>query len=480
MPDLVEFLARVPHEECTDPQDLGRVVFHSVSTDSRSLSSGALFFALSGPNFDGSAFVAGAVERGAVAAVVARITPEHRRLGVPIICVPDVLRALTQWAEHWRAQWSGRVTAVCGSNGKTTVKQMIAAVFSQAVGTARSWATPGNLNNHIGVPLSVSGLSSAHQLAVLELGMNHPGEISALAMIARPQVAVVTNAQREHQEFMKSVAAVAEENGQVFAALPPDGVAVFPRDPAHELIWRAQIGARRMIRFGFADAPGSARYEGDEVLGQWVLSTDRSLSHLQVTLPSGEVFDLPLQGVGDHFALNALAAIACSVANAIDVTSIRQALTAFVPVKGRGQRRPLGGGGVLVDDTYNANPDSVRAAIDALGRLPAPRGLVLGDMGEVGDQEAAFHQEVLRYANDHAIDAIWLHGPAFTQASRTTGIGRPSAELAELIERVRQWSRRAQSDAHAPSVWVKGSRFMAMERVVEHLVAAEGEVSTCC
>ena len=134
----------------------------------------------------------------------------------------------------------------------------------------------------------------------------------------------------------------------------------------------------------------------------------------------------------------------------------------------------------MANDTYNANPDSVRAAIDALGRLPAPRGLVLGDMGEVGDQEAAFHQEVLRYANDHAIDAIWLHGPAFTQASRTTGIGRPSAELAELIERVRQWSRRAQSEAHAPSVWVKGSRFMAMERVVEHLVAAEGEVSTCC
>ena len=235
-----------------------------------------------------------------------------------------------------------------------------------------------------------------------------------------------------------------------------------------------------MIRFGFADDPGDARYVGEEVLGRWMPSTDASLSRLQVTLPSGEAFDLPLQGVGDHFALNALAAIACAVANAIDARSIRQALAEFVPVKGRGQRRPLGGGGVLVDDTYNANPDSVRAAIDALVRLPAPRGLVLGDMGEVGDQEAAFHQEVLRYADDHAIDAIWLHGPAFTQASRATGIGRSSAELSELTERIREWARHAQSDARAPSVWVKGSRFMAMERVVAHLVAPEGEVSTCC
>lgn len=480
MPDLAEFLAHVSHEERAGPQDLAQVAFRSVSTDSRSLSAGAMFFALSGPRFDGSAFVAGAAEHGAVAAVVSRITPEHRDLGLPIIRVRDVVHALTQWAEHWRAQWPGRVTAVCGSNGKTTVKQMIAAIFSQAVGTAQSWATPGNLNNHIGVPLSVCGLSSAHQLAVLELGMNHPGEIPALARIARPQVAVVTNAQREHQEFMKSVAAVAEENGQVFSALPPDGVAVFPRDAAHEVIWRAQIGVRRMIRFGFADDPGDARYVGEEVLGRWMPSTDASLSRLQVTLPSGETFDLPLQGVGDHFALNALAAIACAVANAIDARSIRQALAEFVPVKGRGQRRPLGGGGVLVDDTYNANPDSVRAAIDALVRLPAPRGLVLGDMGEVGDQEAAFHQEVLRYADDHAIDAIWLHGPAFTQASRATGIGRSSAELSELTERIREWARHAQSDARAPSVWVKGSRFMAMERVVAHLVAPEGEVSTCC
>ncbi len=478
MPNLDTFLSVVTAHEILRRPSLP-ASFTSVSTDSRSLRPGALFFALSGPNFDGGLFVQAAAQKGAAAAVVERILPQHRGLTIPIIGVRNVLDALTQWAMHWRSQWTGRVTAVCGSNGKTTVKQMVSAIFEEHYGPAFSWATPGNLNNHIGVPLSVLGLTAEHRMAVFELGMNHPNEIAALARIARPQVAVVTNAQREHQEFMKSVAAVAQENGEVFSALAAEGCAVFPRDAVHEPIWLAQVAGRSRIRFGFADAPAFSGYTGDEVLGRWSSGASGVDARLRVTCPDRSEFELTLQGVGAHFATNALAAVACAWANGIPVDSIVAALNRFAPVKGRGQRCRLSGGGLLIDDTYNANPDSVRAAIDALQRLPRPHGLVLGDMGEVGDQEAAFHQEVLRYAHAQAVDGLWLHGQAFASACQATGIGQSVSEVSDLIARVRHWSQQAQTQNLAPSVWVKGSRFMAMERVVSGLVANEGEVQAC-
>jgi len=478
MPKLGEFLAQVNPQSVCMPDQAGDLAFHSVSTDSRTLSAGALFFALSGSNFDANSFVAAAKARGAVAAVVTRLDDTMRSVGLPLIQVQDSLATLQQWARYWRAQWSGKIVAVTGSNGKTTVKQMIASIFAQAVGNEHAWATPGNLNNHIGVPLSVLGLSAAHRLAVLELGMNHPNEIAGLADIAAPHVAVVTNAQREHQEFMKSVAAAAEENGQVFRALPDDGVAIFPQDPAHESIWIGLAASRPKIRFGFGDSPDS-RFNGTEVLGKWKKDGADGVPLLRITFPNQDQVELTLRGVGEHFARNAMAAAACAYAVGIAPAVIGQGLNAFEPVKGRGQRCTLAGGGVLVDDSYNANPDSVRAAIDALASMSGPKALVLGDMGEVGDQGEAFHQEVLAYANQKTITSIWLHGAAFEQAAQSLGIGRHFRDVNELIDGLRAWSSEQQSAQQLPSIWVKGSRFMKMERVVQALTSPIGEAATC-
>lgn len=478
MPRLSDLIAVInPESVCMTP-DAGELVFNAVSTDSRTLPAGALFVALSGPNFDANAFVASAKERGAVAGVVTRIDDAMRAVGLPLIQVQDSLAALQQWARYWRSQWAGKLVAVTGSNGKTTVKQMIASIFTQAVGPEHAWATPGNLNNHIGVPLSVLGLSSAHELAVLELGMNHPNEIAGLANIAAPHVAVVTNAQREHQEFMKSVAAAAEENGQVFAALPRDGVAIFPRDAAHESIWMRLAAPRDTIRFGFGEQ-ADKQFSGKEVLGAWRSGQTSDEPEFSITFPNQDQINLKLRGLGEHFARNAMAAAACAYAAGVSPAVIAQGLNRFEPVKGRGQRCALAGGGVLVDDSYNANPDSVRAAIDALASMSGPTALVLGDMGEVGNQGEAFHQEVLQYAQQKSIGSIWLHGVAFEQAAKQLGIGQHFVTIDQLIDQLRAWSADQQSSQRLPSVWVKGSRFMKMERVVQALTSAIGEAATC-
>lgn len=479
MPKLAQFIAQVSPVKLVLPKDGGEIFFDAVSTDSRTLPSGALFVALSGPNFDANQFIAAAKARGAVAAVVTRMDAEMQSVGLPLIQVDDALAALQCWATYWRSQWQGRLIAVAGSNGKTTVKQMVASVLSAAVGADHAWATPGNLNNHIGVPLSVLGLASRHRLAVLELGMNHPNEIQGLAAIASPHVAVVTNAQREHQEFMKSVAAAAEENGQVFAALPQEGVAIFPMDPAHEPIWIRQAAHRPMIRFGFADSFDAA-FRGKEVIGAWRTKPAGPIPVLCVTFPNQQQIELELRGIGEHFARNALGAAACAYAIDIAPAVIAKALNAFVPVKGRGQIRALKGGGVLIDDSYNANPDSVRAAIDALASMAAPQALVLGDMGEVGDQGEAFHQEVLHHAVQKNIPSIWLNGVAFRSAHQQTGIGQHRDDVGQLIDGLRDWLDTHQSGQQLPSVWVKGSRFMKMERVVDALALPTGEAATCC
>ena len=476
MPSLRDFVAAVPHATCV--AEVADIRFQSVSTDSRSISPGGLFVALIGENFDGHQFLNDVHQKGAVAAIVSRTdipSPE----GLALVQVPNTLLALQQWAAAYRDQWHGPVVAVTGSNGKTTVKQMIAAIGTEAFGAHQAWATPGNLNNHIGVPLSVLGLLPSHRFAVLELGMNHPGEIAGLAAIAKPTIALVNNAQREHQEFMKSVRAVAEENGQVFVALPTNGVAVFPRDPAHESIWRAQAGTRRMIRFGFQDSPGDSDFHGDDVLGQWETNAVGQQA-LVIRFPDQQAIRIVPRGAGHHFACNLMAAAACGFAAGIASNVMAAALSAFAPVKGRGLQLSLAGGGVVIDDTYNANPDSVRAAIDALIAMPAPQMLVLGDMGEVGDQGDAFHDEVLHYAAEQNVRSLWLHGEAMAQASSRTKIGLYQESLPHLITMLQTAIRQAQNEQGHPSVWVKGSRFMRMERVVEALIHPTGDPAPCC
>jgi UDP-N-acetylmuramoyl-tripeptide--D-alanyl-D-alanine ligase len=437
-----------------------------VHTDTRTLRAGDLYVALRGERFDGHDFLAQAREAGAVAALAERGLAEA---GLPGVEVPDSRHALGELARRWRAGFDLPLIAVTGSNGKTTVTQMIAAILRAAAGEG-AHATEGNLNNDIGVPLTLLRLREGHRYSVVELGMNHPGEIARLAAMAQPTVALVNNAQREHQEFMATVEAVARENGSVFGALPAHGTAVFPSDDAaHTPIWRALAGTRRVRTFSDAD-PGAdvclltARW----LDGAW---------QIRWRGPAGEQA-AALRVAGRHNLRNAMAAVACALAAGVPPAAVARGLAAFEPVRGRSRSLALRLGGrmlTVVDDTYNANPDSMIAAIEVLAELPAPRLLVVGDMGEVGDQGLAFHQEVLRHAHARGIDRVLCTGSWMARASATLG-GEAAAEhwddvpalAAHVVALARQ-------DGAPASMLVKGSRFMRMERVVEALVAAAQE-----
>lgn len=405
--------------------------FTSVTSDSRHLQAGDLFVALRGENFDGHDFIQAALQQGA-AAVLAQRLPAG--FSGNALLVPDTYQALTQLARAWRQRFQLPLIAVTGSNGKTTVKEMIAAVLHAAYGCdaqgqAAYLATPGNLNNHIGVPLTLLKLRDTHHAAVIELGMNHPGEIAQLAQLAQPTVALVNNAQREHQEFMQSVAAVAQENGSVFSALPADGVAVFPADSEFEALWRELAAPRRCITF------------------QLHATSAQRVPHM----------------LGEHNARNAEAAAACCRAIGISDAAITQGLASFTPVKGRLVVQHLAQGLTLIDDSYNANPDSVRAAIEVLATCTAPTALVLGDMGEVGaDNSAAFHAEVGAYAQQCGITYLLAMGAATQASVAAFGTGAQHFSSVEnLVNAVRALP--------VATVLVKGSRFMRIERVVQAL-----------
>jgi UDP-N-acetylmuramoyl-tripeptide--D-alanyl-D-alanine ligase len=387
--------------------------------------------------------------------------------GLDGLVVNDSLDALQALATGWRKRFAGPVIAVAGSNGKTTVTQMIASILRAAYGEA-AHATAGNLNNHIGVPLTVLQLRATHRAAVVELGMNHPGEIAVLARIAQPTVALVNNAQREHQEFMGTVEAVARENGGAIEALPADGVAVFPCDDAYADVWQAQAGNRRCLRFALAeDAEGAWPCAEISARARWV----DTAWHVEMTTPEGAA-RMTLRVAGRHNVRNALASTAAALGAGVALADIVRGLEAFAPVKGRSQLKSLCRAGrtfPVVDDTYNANPDSVRAAIDVLAGLPAPRWLLLGDMGEVGDQGPAFHQEIGAYAKARGIDAFWCAGELCTHAARAYGVdARHFADTPALLAAL---GDAASTEPAFQSVLVKGSRFMGMERVVALLIA---------
>lgn len=427
----------------------GSVRFTSVSTDTRCAQAGCVFFALRGERFDAHDFVAQAVAAGAVALVVERRVDA----ACPQIVVPDTRRALGAGAAAWRARFAVPLIAVTGSNGKTTVTQMIGSILASAYGQARRLATRGNLNNDIGVPLMLWELAERHRAAVLELGMNRPGEIAYLAQLAKPTVAVVNNAQREHQEFLHSVEATAHENGAAIAALPPAGVAVFPADDACAPIWRAAAGARRVIDFALgADAAVTATVE-----------PTAAGSRLSIATPQG-LIDTSIRAPGAHNVRNALAATAACLAIGVPVAAIAAGLAAFAPIEGRGIRLSTASGAALIDDTYNANPDSMRAAIDVLAAAPAPRVLVIGDMGEVGRQGPAFHREIGAYAASRGIDALLATGELSREAVAAFGANaRHASDIDALI------AAAAAAAAPGATLLVKGSRFMRMERVVQAL-----------
>ncbi|PLQ01250.1 UDP-N-acetylmuramoyl-tripeptide--D-alanyl-D-alanine ligase [Cupriavidus pauculus] len=434
--------------------------FSRVHTDSRTVQPGDLFVALKGDRFDAHDFLPDVVARGAAAVLVSRDID----LDVPALIVPDTRIGLGELGAGWRRQFTPPTVAVTGSNGKTTVKEMIAAIFAAAVGEDDRLATGGNLNNDIGLPLTVLRLRAHHKLAVLELGMNHPGETVYLAAIAQPTVAVITNAQREHQEFMVSVEAVAHEHASAIAALPADGVAVFPVDAesggAHAAIWRQAAGKRRVLAFG-TDASADVRA---------TVTLDDGVQVLHVTAP-GQTFDLRLQPLGAHNVRNALAATACALAAGVAVDAIQRGIAGFSAVKGRLQVKHTPAGTVVVDDTYNANPDSMRAAIDVLAGFAAPRVLVLGDMGEVGDQGPAFHTEIGAYARERGIETLWALGDLARHAVQAYGPdARHFAGADDLTQALKEDKEGVV--AGAAVVLVKGSRFMRMERMVDALVAS--------
>lgn len=429
----------------------GAVQVQRVHTDTRTLQPGDLFVALQGERFDANDFIAEARDKGAVAAIAhAGKLPA----GFPGIEVDDSKLALGRLANAWRRQYTLPLIAVTGSNGKTTVTQMIASIL-QAWQADAHLATQGNLNNDIGLPLTLLRLKREHRIGVIELGMNHPGEIGYLADIAMPTVAVVNNAQREHQEFMATVQAVAEENGSVFRALPAAGVAVFPAGDEFTMLWTGLADARPCMTFG--DAPDG---DADLVLagaewqqGHWAV---------RANTPAGSIA-FRLHIAGRHNVRNALAAAACALAAGVPLEAIQRGLESFEPVKGRSRALGVQLGTrtlTVVDDSYNANPDSVRAAIDVLAELPGPRLLVLGDMGEVGNQGPAFHREVGDYARQRGVDQLFTLGEQAVAMK-----GRHFADIEALNAAVLQAVQQAES------VLVKGSRFMKMERVVEAITA---------
>ncbi|MEO8080901.1 MAG: bifunctional UDP-N-acetylmuramoyl-L-alanyl-D-glutamate--2,6-diaminopimelate ligase MurE/UDP-N-acetylmuramoyl-tripeptide--D-alanyl-D-alanine ligase MurF [Caldimonas sp.] len=455
MATLAEAAAWLPGARLVGPGD---TAFLRVHSDTRTIGAGDLFVALRGDRFDGNAFLAQARASGAVAALAERNLSDA---GLPGLEVADARRALGQLAAAWRARFALPLVAVTGSNGKTTVTQMIAAIFRAWKGE-RAFATEGNFNNDIGVPLTLLRLRPAHAAAVVELGMNHPGEIASLAALAAPSVVLVNNAQREHLEFMATVEAVARENGTAIGALAADGVAVFPADDVHTATWREMAGARRCVTFA-PDVDGAAAAVAAADVGG---RADWLGEHWRVELrtPIGALaFDLHVPGL--HNVHNAMAAAASALAAGCPLEPIGRGLGAFAAVGGRSQLRRIVQGGsprTLVDDSYNANPDSVRAAIDVLAALPAPRWLILGDMGEVGSDGPSFHREAGAYASARGIESLWAAGPE----SASTVADAPGSRSFASVESLIAGLGAAPSFA---SVLVKGSRFMRMERVVAAL-----------
>ncbi len=430
------------------------LAMNGVSSDTRRVGVGQLFVALSGERFDAHDFLDQAVAAGAAGLLVSDATkvPE----GVSAVLVDDTRLALGRLAAAWRAQFKLPVIAVTGSNGKTTTKEMIASILGAAFGDA-VLATQGNLNNDIGLPLTLLGMRPEHRAAVIEMGMNHPGEIGYLTRIGAPTVALVTNAQRAHLEGMGDLDEVAREKGSIFSGLAADGVAVINADDAYADFWRQQVGSLKTMAFALdhaADVHGHVRQHGLEIV-------------LDLTAADGEA-SIELAIPGRHNARNALAAAAACLAAGLPLSAIVAGLSAFSGVKGRLQRRLGKRGAQILDDTYNANPDSVRAGIDVLAATVGRKLLVLGDMGEIGEASSQYHDEIGGYAKSQGIDRLFALGEASRQAARNFGEGaRHFCQLEKLIAAVDK------ELGPETTVLVKGSRFMKMERVANALSLEE-------
>lgn len=425
--------------------------FSSVGTDSRKVTQGELFFALKGEIFDGHQYTEQAIKHGAVAVVVSDETCLTR----PAILVEDTLLALGQLARVWRNQFNVPVIAVTGSNGKTTIKEMMSAILVAKTGNPNTvHSTLGNLNNHIGLPLTLLKMRSHYQYAVLEMGMNHLGEIDYLTHIAKPTLAVIGNAGTAHIGELGSRDNIAKAKGEIFAGLNSEGVAVINADDHYAEYWQTLNPARRVVTFGLSvGADVSATYQ-----------ENNGLSAINLTTPNGAVsFNLHTQG--KHNVSNALAASAMAYALGISNVDIAKGLESFAGVKGRLQRKAGLSNAVVIDDTYNANPDSMRAAIDVLATQTGVKMMVMGDMAELGLNAAKLHADIGIYAKQKGIDAFYTLGEKSQEAAKAFGVEAHAFETVEsLVSAVKSKMN------NGTVVLVKGSRFMKMERVVNAII----------
>ncbi|MBU6459942.1 MAG: UDP-N-acetylmuramoyl-tripeptide--D-alanyl-D-alanine ligase [Proteobacteria bacterium] len=435
--------------------ELGATAFlnariYGVSIDSRSIKAGELFVALNGEHFDGHDFVPMAFEKGAAAAMISR----RVKLDRPCLMVEDTRLALGKLAKLWRGKFNVPIVGVTGSNGKTTVKEMIASIAVAEFGQNAVLATRGNLNNDIGLPLTLLRLRAAHRIAVLEMGMNHPGEIRYLSDRARPNIALINNAQNAHLQGLGTVEAVARAKGEIYEGLDVSGTAVINSEDKFFTLWKSLAGSRQVLTYGISQG---------EVRANYTLGPDHS--NLTLFSPAGQ-FGVRLNVAGEHNVKNALAATAVATAAHIGIEAIRVGLESFSGVSGRLQMKVGKKGVKILDDTYNANPDSVKAGIQVLARYPGQRVLVLGDMGELGEHVLALHSDIGNVAREAGIDALYTLGQFSIEAQKKFGgKGQHFYHQEELVGYLK-----GQLDKDMV-VLVKGSRFMKMERVVQELGA---------
>ncbi len=433
------------------------VPFEGCSTDSRQIEPGQLFVALEGPNFDGHCFVEKAASRGAAAVLISK--PVDTAL--PTLEVAHTVRALGELAGNWRSRFDAPVIGITGSNGKTTVKEMLASILARRGAVL---ATRGNLNNEIGVPITLFGFDAAHRAAVIEMGANGPGEIARLAAIARPTTGLITLCAPAHLSGFGSIDSVAEEKGRIYAGLGEQGIAVLNVDDTYARRWRELIGTRRTISFGLdKTADVSATWQGT------TRSSDMELDVL------GDRAALRLPVPGRHNVINALAAAAAAAANEVPLDAIVDGLSCFSAAPGRLQLKAAVAGGWVLDDTYNSNPSSLHAALQVLREHAGVRWVVLGDMAELGEEAEAIHAEAGRAAKEAKVEQLWAVGPLSQAAVDAFGAGgRHFSDKASLVASL------APACGEGMTVLVKGSRSARMEHVVQALCESSNLERSCC
>jgi UDP-N-acetylmuramoyl-tripeptide--D-alanyl-D-alanine ligase len=429
--------------------------YTGVSSDTRTLKPGELFVALRGPRFNANEFVAAAEEAGAAGAVVDTRTDRS----IAQILVGDTLEALTTTASTWRAGFQLPVVGVAGSNGKTTVKEMTAAILMRAGNTL---ATRGSLNNHIGVPLTLHRLDASHRYAVIEVGANHPGEVAALVKLARPTVGLITNAGAEHLEGFGSIEGAARAEGEMIADLAPDATAVLNADDEFLELWRGMTNAR-ITTFGLAPV---AEYTARRM--QTAIGAEGFVTRFELWTPQGAT-QVELRLAGRHNVVNALSAAAAAMSAGASLDHVGEGLATMRPVPGRLQLKSAPSGAWIIDDSYNANPSSMKAGIEVLASVDARRWFVMGDMGELGDFAPESHREIGRFAREQRIDRVFATGKQSMLAVESFGAGAQWFEDAESL------ARAVNADiSRDVCVLVKGSRSARLERVVESLVGKTG------